>query len=413
VIAALALDETGLRFIEEPPGFLCEIRAATALRNTNIKVPVEIRLRPHLDLRSTSGRWDPVKVRAARVTGVSIDGKGWVLATLVPRDPSVPRYTIPPKRSERVYGASWLGIRGNRLGVRYHTSINRDRIVIYTLSPRGMEEVATWSVPADSVRGLGRESCVFSESGRTVYYLTETQVRAHRLGAFPVDVALLQLKDRDWYWERLVVKPNELFGLGHNERTNQLQLTTLQRAWRDGGRSESRPVRSDVLEHTGRLQIIGATADWLYLVDTDQPPTTMRLEALDLWKDRTRVLADLGARPSAGATSSCQRLALGTFSGRVHLVDLKTQQHLRELDPGDRRTVGAVSWSADGDYLAAGLLGKGDQLVVYRAPFREKLFSVRVAEHGCERVALSDDGEWVAGYGTDHVIRVWKVPTER
>jgi hypothetical protein len=315
-----------------------------------------------------------------------------------------------------VYGASWLSIRSHRLGIRYHTSINKDRIVIYALSARGVHELATWSVACDEpLRQSTGQPCVFSQTGRSVFYLTESQVRARWFGPVPVDVCLHELTDRDCYWEQLVLKKTELLGLSRNRRTNRFQLTTIPLSGTDAGRAETREVRGDTLDRIDRPGIVGASSGWLYLVDADQPNSATRLEALDVQKDRTHAVTDLGSRPSASATSGPGLLALGTFSGRVHLVDLKTQQRVRELDAGVPAAVGAVSWSLDGDYLAAGLIGKvkGDQLIVYRSPFREKLFSVRVAEFGCEQVALSDTGEWVAGFGSDRIIRVWKVPTER
>jgi hypothetical protein len=416
VIAALQLDESTFRFIDEPPGKLREIQTTATLGDTKVKVTVSIQIRYTPELMSVTGKWTKEKVRAARVVKVTINNnESSSLKESVKPDPFVPRFSVPLKDPQKVYGASWLSIRANRLGIRYHTGLTKDRIVIYALSARGADEIATWSVDCDElIRQSVSESCAFSDCGRCVFYITETEVRARLLGTAPIDICLCRLKLKGAYWEQVSLVRGELFCVSRVRNTKQLQVTTVQLAGADAGRVDTRELKSDVLDKIDRLHILAAAPEWLYLMSGDGPVSAARVEALDLRKDRAHAVATIGARLSAGATSSSGLLAIGTFSGCVHLADLKTQQQVCELVLAESKRIAAVSWSRDGNYLAAGVLGKvdGAQLFVCRAPFREKLFSVRVTEFGCERVALADNGEWVAGFGFDRTIRVWKVPTE-
>jgi hypothetical protein len=414
VIAALQLDESTFRFVDEPPGKLREIQATVTLRDTNVKVAVSIQIRYTPELMSVTGKWNKEKVRAAHVIKVTLNNDGQSPAAPKP-DPSVPRFVVPLKDPQKVYGVSWFSIRGNRLGVRYHTDLTKDRIAIYALSTNGLEEVATWSTDRDELirRSFGAP-CAFSDCGRCVFYLTERQLRARWLGSVPIDICLCELVGRDSYWEQLALNRGELLCLSRDRRTNEFQLTTIPLSGHDAGEVDTRELKHTTLEKAARPHVLDVSPDWLYLVNGDEPVSTVRLEALDLRTDRAHAVATIGARVSTGTASTSGLLALGTSSGRVHLVDLKTQQPVRVLNLSEPKPVAAISWSRSGNYLAAGLVGKvdGDQLFVYRSPFREKLFSVRAAEFGCEHVALSDKGEWVAAIGLDRTIRVWRVPTE-
>jgi hypothetical protein len=75
VLLALQLDESRLQYIDEPPGKLRELRAVASLRGSNTNVVIRISVVYTFDLMSITGTWESRKVRAAKVSDVTITGK--------------------------------------------------------------------------------------------------------------------------------------------------------------------------------------------------------------------------------------------------------------------------------------------------------------------------------------------------
>src|SRR5262249_30258998 len=67
VLKALAIEDAALEHVDEPPGKLQMLRSSTTLRDTNVKVNVQIDLVYTPALFSETRSWDAKAIRAAAV----------------------------------------------------------------------------------------------------------------------------------------------------------------------------------------------------------------------------------------------------------------------------------------------------------------------------------------------------------
>ena len=274
-------------------------------------------------------------------------------------------------------------------------------------APARIEALARWGaegVPAGATLSPDGRRILFSIGNKAKWLDTETLRPIHELAIPGGDPILRAAFSPDGRWFALGTEGGRIY-LGSPSGPAIVRSVQAPGPFVESlaFSPDSRHLAAGWLGGIGLWEIPALTPRWTFPLQDRK--ATMRIEREK--GSTTEWTFGLNIRVfSVQFSPDGAQLAAGTSAGAVHLLDPRTGEERRRLEPGSEWIV-PVAWSPDGSFLAAG--ASDGRIFLWRGPAAQAV-SLAGHEGPVTALAFSPDGRVLLSGGTDRTVRSWSLP---